>query len=147
MGVVSLLKSDFFQRAIPWTELILRDHRFINDLNLTLSSRLSVVLIYFLLPVAVGVWWWPGFVIGGRRHPDGAPCNECPLYRFFKDKRGLWFSLKTIPWHWFYYFYSGLGFAVGNGRSLFLKLSPAKSSPAGLPKEGFRQEPRPGLHI
>jgi glycosyltransferase involved in cell wall biosynthesis len=146
-GVVSLLKSDFFQRAIPWTELILRDHRFINDLNLTLSSRLSVVLIYFLLPVAVGVWWWPGFVLVGGAILMVLLAMNAPLYRFFKDKRGLWFSLKTIPWHWFYYFYSGLGFAVGNGRSLFLKLSPVKSSPAGLPKEEFRQNTHPGLRI
>ena len=33
-SVVSLLKSDFFDRALPWTELILRDRRVINDLNL-----------------------------------------------------------------------------------------------------------------
>jgi GT2 family glycosyltransferase len=37
-GVVSLLKSDFFHRALPWTELILRDRRFINDLNLRFSA-------------------------------------------------------------------------------------------------------------
>jgi len=36
-GVVSLLKADFCYRALPWTELILRDRRFINDLNLQLS--------------------------------------------------------------------------------------------------------------
>lgn len=35
------------------------------------------------------------------------------LYRFFKDKRGLGFAVKTIPWHWFYLFYSGLAFAIG----------------------------------
>ncbi len=35
------------------------------------------------------------------------------IYRFFKTKRGLFFALMTIPWHWFYYLYSGLAFAVG----------------------------------
>ena len=36
-----------------------------------------------------------------------------PLYDFFRRKRGFWFALKTIPWHWLYFFYSGLAFAVG----------------------------------
>ena len=40
-NIRSLLKSDFFDRALPWTELILRDRGFINDLNLRTSSRLE----------------------------------------------------------------------------------------------------------
>ena len=35
------------------------------------------------------------------------------LYRFFKNKRGLGFAERTIPWHWFYFFYSGLAFSIG----------------------------------
>jgi hypothetical protein len=35
------------------------------------------------------------------------------LYRFFYDKRGLGFAMKAVPWHWFYYFYSGLAFCIG----------------------------------
>ena len=44
-----LIKTDFFQRALPWTELILRDRNFVNDLNLQTESRLSVALIYALV--------------------------------------------------------------------------------------------------
>jgi glycosyltransferase involved in cell wall biosynthesis len=61
-GVVSLLKADFFYRALPWTELILRDRALINDLNLQLKSRLSVMLTFALLSALVGAWWWPGFL-------------------------------------------------------------------------------------
>jgi hypothetical protein len=35
------------------------------------------------------------------------------LYRFFAKKRGAWFALRCIPWHWAYYFSGGLAFAVG----------------------------------
>ncbi|MGH7457305.1 MAG: glycosyltransferase family 2 protein, partial [bacterium] len=42
----ALLKTDFFQRALPWTALILRQRQFINDLNLKTSNRVSAVLIY-----------------------------------------------------------------------------------------------------
>jgi glycosyltransferase involved in cell wall biosynthesis len=46
---MGLLKTDIMDRGIPWTELILRDHRMPNDLNLQLSQRVSVVLSFLLL--------------------------------------------------------------------------------------------------
>jgi glycosyltransferase involved in cell wall biosynthesis len=46
---VGLLKSDIFDRGIPWTELILRDRCMPNDLNIQLSQRVSVVLVFLLL--------------------------------------------------------------------------------------------------
>ncbi|MEM9907734.1 MAG: glycosyltransferase family 2 protein, partial [Cyanobacteria bacterium P01_D01_bin.44] len=36
-----------------------------------------------------------------------------PLYRFFYLKRGPVFALKSLPWHWLYFLYGGLGFALG----------------------------------
>jgi hypothetical protein len=39
-----------------------------------------------------------------------------PVYRFFVRQRGLWFALQVIPWHWLYYLYSGLAFAIGTTR-------------------------------
>jgi len=37
-------------------------------------------------------------------------------YRFFKARRGLRFAVLTIPWHWLYFFYSGLAFLIGFAR-------------------------------
>jgi glycosyltransferase involved in cell wall biosynthesis len=75
-----MLKADIFDRAIPWTQLILRERDLPNELNLGLSQRASALLLcvlvvhlcftaYFhnilvLLPlvgiffVAVGYWNW-----------------------------------------------------------------------------------------
>lgn len=44
----NLLKTDIFVRGIPWTELILRDRRMPNDLNLQVSERISVALMFIL---------------------------------------------------------------------------------------------------
>jgi len=44
-----LLKTDILDRGIPWTELILRDRFMPNDLNLQLSQRVSVALVFILL--------------------------------------------------------------------------------------------------
>lgn len=49
---IGLVKTDIFDRGIPWTELILRDKNLPNDLNLQLSQRVSVALVYLLLLIA-----------------------------------------------------------------------------------------------
>jgi glycosyltransferase involved in cell wall biosynthesis len=118
-GVVSLLKSDFLHRALPWSELILRDRRFINDLNLRLSSRVSVMVTYGLLGALVGAWWWPGFLVLAGALILVLMALNVPLYRFFRRKRGPRFALQTVPWHWIYYLYSGLAFAVELARYPF----------------------------
>ena len=139
----NLLKSDFFDRALPWTELILRDRHFINDLNLQFSSRFSVILIYVLSAAFIGSWWWPRFIAVAGILALLLFMMNCSLYRFFFNKRGFWFMIKTIPWHWFYYFYSGLAFAIGLGKSLFLRHRPPKSSLSASRKEqpGTAQSP------
>jgi glycosyltransferase involved in cell wall biosynthesis len=115
-SVVSLLESDFFQRALPWTELVLRDRHVINDLNLRLSSRASVTLTYGLLGALVGTWRWPGSLALAGALVLSLLSLNAPLYCFFWRKRGVRFAVQTIPWHWFYYFYSGLAFAIGIAR-------------------------------
>ena len=47
-----LVKTDILDRGIPWTELILRDRHLPNDLNLQLSQRVSVALVFLLIAVA-----------------------------------------------------------------------------------------------
>lgn len=118
-GVVSLLQSDFFHRALPWTELTLRNRHFINDLNLKVPSRVSVMLIFGLFGLLLGAWWWSGAVVVAGVLSLPLFALNVPLYRFFQRKRGLWFTLRAVPWHWFYYFYSGLAFTIGVMRYLF----------------------------
>ena len=42
----SLLQAEIFYRALPWTELILRERHLDADLNLSHTNRLSVVLLF-----------------------------------------------------------------------------------------------------
>ena len=112
-GVGSLFKADFFCRALPWTALILRGGQFIDDLNLKMSNRISVMLIFLLLPALLGAWFVPQVLVLAMVVALALLALNWPLYRFFYDKRGLGFTIKTIPWHWFYFFYSGLAFFVG----------------------------------
>jgi len=111
--VASMLYTDFFLRALPWTELILRERRLLNDLNTDTSSRLSVMaagglgLSLLLMPM------WPvSLGLAGGSSLMLLALNW-PLYRFFYKTRGGWFALKALPWHWFYYLYSGVAFFIG----------------------------------
>jgi len=112
-GVLSLLEADFFCRALPWTALILREGRFIDDLNLRMSSRISVICGYLLLFTLLGAVWVPWLLVPAAFFVMLLVVLNWGLYRFFRDKRGMGFALKAIPWHWFYFFYSDLAFCIG----------------------------------
>jgi len=112
-GAASLLKTDFFHRALPWTDLILRERLFLNDLNLKHSHRISVAAAGGLV-IAVGAAFWSFWSLAAAGIFIAILILlNLRLYVFFYKKRGFWFTLKALPWHWFYYFYSGLAFALG----------------------------------
>lgn len=130
---ISMLKADFFYRALPWTELILRDRRsrLTNDLNIQIKSRISALLAYGVLFSLPAACWWPGFLVLGSLMALLLTAFNAPLYRFFQQKQGLVFALKTIPWHWLYFLYSGLAFAIGTLRHLsYRHLLPKANFPA-----------------
>jgi len=60
----TLIKTDIFDRGIPWTELILRARCMPNDLNIQLSQRVSVALAFLLVAVTtVAAIQWRGYVL------------------------------------------------------------------------------------
>ncbi|MDJ0600207.1 MAG: glycosyltransferase family 2 protein [Crocosphaera sp.] len=126
----SLLRADFFYRALPWTELIHRDRNFVNDLNLQWSSRLSVIFIYSLLIAVFASFLWPMLLIPAGLLIIALITLNWSVYQFFIKKRGFLFTLQVLPWHWFYYFYSGLAFAIGTAKYRLSKKTPALSHQA-----------------
>lgn len=122
-GVVSLLKADIFYRAIPWTELIWRDRQLVNDLNLQVKSRVSVLLTWGILSAILLTWWWASAGAIALVLSLALLAFNAPVYRFFQRQRGWWFAIQTIPWHWLYYFYSGFAFAIGTVNYRFRPLN------------------------
>jgi glycosyltransferase involved in cell wall biosynthesis len=120
--LLGMLKSDVYDRAIPWTVLILRDRHLPNDLNLRFSQRVSMVLAYLLvfyllllavlsiLSIHVSGWavaLWFVFAVGfGWLNRD--------LYSFFVQKRGITFLAVAFPLHILYFIYSGVAFVWGS---------------------------------
>jgi GT2 family glycosyltransferase len=113
----NLLRTDIFGRALPWTELIHRHGTLTNDLNLGISSRLSVVAVFCLLGALLIAPRWPRTLPVAPALATTLLALNAPLYRFFLRKRGLVFTLRALPWHWLYFAYSGLAFAFGTFRA------------------------------
>jgi glycosyltransferase involved in cell wall biosynthesis len=110
---LTLLKSDIFDRGIPWTQLILKDKAFLGDLNLQTHNRVSVVAVYgLLLALGVSLWQTPALEVALGLATLLIWLNF-DLYRFFYYKRGWAFTLRVIPMHWFYYMYNAISFGCG----------------------------------
>lgn len=111
--VLSMLQVDFFQRALPWTRLIYRNRRFVNDLNISISGRASVILSFALLASLLLSPWQPILLVAAGVTGLMLLILNARLYRFFLKKRDLRFAVKAIPWHWLYFLYSGVAFVIG----------------------------------
>jgi hypothetical protein len=61
----SMMKTDFFYRALPWSELSLRFGRLPNDLNLRISQRISVALVFLLIALGadLAIRWHALFLV------------------------------------------------------------------------------------
>lgn len=116
---ISLLRADIFYRALPWTDLLLNHRRFKADLNLNYTNRCSVILVFGLLLSLATAVFLPSLVWVGLVCILGLLAVNWQVYEFFRTKRGLWFTVKVIPWHWLYYLYGGGAFIYGVLRHYF----------------------------
>ncbi|HNG96155.1 MAG TPA: glycosyltransferase family 2 protein [Acidobacteriota bacterium] len=115
----SMLKADFWYRAVPWTLLILRSNGFVNDLNVQTSSRLCVALTFLLMLSAGSGWWWPVMWAVTMVCALVLFVVNRELYLFYYHLRGFPFTFLAVFWHWLYFFYSGLAFLFGCMLHLF----------------------------
>jgi hypothetical protein len=106
----SMLSSDIFDRALPWTRLLKRRTEIPEDLNLTRAARISAGLCWLLLvtiPVAL-LWPWAWLLLA--LEAVALLALNARLYRYLLEKRGPLFMLGAIPLHWLYYLYSSAVF-------------------------------------
>ena len=105
-----MFKTDFLHRALPWTRLMVHHNRFLNDLNVKSSSRLSVILLFLSIFFLITSLFVQEFLFPAVISAFLLLTINYPFYSFFRRKRGLFFALRVIPFHWFYFFYSGVAF-------------------------------------
>ena len=105
---LSLVKTDICDRAIPWTQLILRSSVLQNDLNLRWADRASVGLSYAIFPsMALVLAGSPVFALGALVMIVLFLGLNRGFYRFFAARRGVGFAVRALPLHLLHYLYSG----------------------------------------
>jgi len=106
----SVIWTDIFCRAVPWSRLILESKRPVHDLNLNPGQRLSCALVglatAFLLLAPLRI----EMLVLSAAALLGVVALNRELYAFFFRQRGLLFACACIPLHLLYYLYSGLSY-------------------------------------
>jgi len=121
-GLCSLINTDIFQRAVPWSRLILERKLLPRDLNLRFRDRFSTALVGIII-IAVFI-----YLLGLITQTQIIANNYLlitllisftaililnrDLYLFFLRKRGAGFALLSILMHILFYIYSGITFGV-----------------------------------
>jgi len=105
-----LLRTEILDRAIPWARLILERGTLVNDLNLQTGQRYSAIAALLgLLAILVGLYEPWALTVTGLSVASLLTLNRV-FYRYLAERRGLWFVVRALPWHWLYYLYSALCF-------------------------------------
>lgn len=105
----SFFMTDLFQRAIPWTEMLLtREDGVPSDLNFGVSQKLSVPLALLLVLSLVFALWMPllvcGLLLVGL---------NLGFFSYLARLRGVIFAVATLPLHVVHYLASALGLIGG----------------------------------
>lgn len=109
----SMVTTDVFKRAMPWTELMLSHRAFKSDLNVRAENRASVVLV-FLAIITLGVSAWnPWLLIVSMICVLSVLALNYRFYRLLMERGGLGFALASAPLHLAFYLYGGIGLILG----------------------------------
>jgi glycosyltransferase involved in cell wall biosynthesis len=123
---LSMLKTDIFDRGIPWTRLILRAGSMPDDLNVRWSQRLSVALAFLLIA---------GLCLGSSIAAIGCALAmiglNWPFYAFLATLRGLLFAFRAAPLHVLFHIYSAVAFLLGACLHFVSLIRPSESELPG----------------
>jgi glycosyltransferase involved in cell wall biosynthesis len=123
----SLVRTDLFDRGVPWFTLLLQHRMMPSDLNVTIAQRIKISLVYVaFLMFAAAVSTAAGLLPSSPAIPGAemlalvalglvaaVVVSDAPLYRFFARRRGVRFALATVPLQFLYYAYCGLAVVLG----------------------------------
>lgn len=108
--IVSLLRTDIFCRAVPWSKLILTSQGLVNDMNLKTNDRACagiVAMLAILIPLS---FWQPAALIAIAGLLTAFVYLNRGIFVFFVKEKGWLFAAMTVPWQLLYFFYSGVSF-------------------------------------
>jgi glycosyltransferase involved in cell wall biosynthesis len=119
-NILSMLRSDIFDRAVPWTRLILSTSQLPSDLNLDFRSRLSALAAWGAVSLLFFSFWFPFLWVGVVLMAGLLVVLNFPLYQCFYRRNGLGFAAGAFFLHFLYFLYSSFVFGTVWGGHFFL---------------------------
>jgi glycosyltransferase involved in cell wall biosynthesis len=122
-SIWSMVYTDLFIRAIPWTLLLLEQKNMPSDFSLGFKQRASVatawlIPLFLLMSIFIpGLWLLASICI------FGFIWLNLPLFKLIHSKYGWLKGLASICLHWLHHFTSGLGFIFGTFKYGWQKLT------------------------
>lgn len=106
----SIIYTDIFCRALPWSKLLLTEKAMINDLNLKSSDRLSAMLVGASIALFPFVFYQPILLSVIFAFLLLTLYINRRIFRFFARKKSFLFAAQASVWQFLYFFYSGSAF-------------------------------------
>lgn len=108
----NMVQTDLFNRAIPWSQLILQDRRHLDKFVVSWPQRLSSVTSVTMLMGLVGGLIWPVLHLVSLVSTLVFTASNWSLWRFFVRERGLGFMAAAFSLHALHSTLSLLGFVL-----------------------------------
>jgi glycosyltransferase involved in cell wall biosynthesis len=106
----SIIKTDFWYRAVPWVEIMFYYPNVRHDLNVKTSQKISALFAgIFLLSIGLVLFKWWSLFVGLFSLISLFAINK-DFYAFFLRQRGFWFTFFVFPMNLLYFNYSSLAF-------------------------------------
>jgi GT2 family glycosyltransferase len=120
----SLVTTDVWGRAIPWTLLWLEGRRLPADLNFSADQRIAAIVALAIATVtSVAIFRFRLWMLVAALVAVAIWLNR-DLYRLLFRRGGFWFSVNGFLLQQFYYLYSMFG--IGAGVAIYLARSFAR---------------------
>lgn len=121
----NMVRTDIFDRALPWTRIALERGRLTRQLNTSYAQRLSVASACFaILCLAVSLVY-PWAIAVTMAFFLLSILVNAPLFQFFMATRGFAFAAAAIPLHVLHQLSAATGFALGSFEALGLVRAPS----------------------
>lgn len=108
----TMVKTDIFYRALPWSALILVRGKLTNDLNTNGNGRLGVASVFLAAASLLMSPAWSGFAFVAFAAVVSALVSMRPLLGHLRRERGVLFAARSIPVHLVHLFCAGTGFLI-----------------------------------
>lgn len=110
--LASMIHTDVFRRAVPWTRLVLSAGGMPKRLSLDLRSRASGVLAVFAVASLVAGTIAPAALLAAVGFLAALLALNCDFYALCRRRHGLPFASGCFLLHWLYFTYAAIAFGA-----------------------------------